>query len=96
MRLDLFIKATRLCLRRTVAQKLCDAALVSVNGRTAKSSHTVKPGDEIALRIRNRSMTIRVAKLPTTRSVARTEAANLYEVIKDETIEEDSSNLTGV
>ena len=88
MRLDLFLKATRICLRRTVAQKLCDAGLATVNGRTAKSSHAVKTGDEIGLRIRNRSMRIRVTKLPTTRSVAKAEATSLYDVIEDEVIEE--------
>ena len=88
MRLDLFLKVSRLCLRRSLAQKLCDAGLVSVNGRAAKSSHAVKPEDEIVLRIRNRRLTIRVTKIPTTRSVSKSEAASLYEVVDDEVVDE--------
>ena len=48
MRLDLFLKASRLSGRRTLAQKLCDADRVSINGNVAKSSHVVKVGDEIS------------------------------------------------
>jgi ribosomal 50S subunit-recycling heat shock protein len=87
MRLDLFLKATRLCLKRTVAQQLCDAGLVSVNGRAAKSAHAVKVDDGIVLRTRNKRLTIRVTKIPTTRSVAKSEATNLYELIGEEVLE---------
>ena len=65
MRLDLFLKASRLCPRRPIAQKLCDAGLVSINGKPAKSAHSVKPGDEITMRIRSRLLTVRVNDLPT-------------------------------
>ncbi len=54
MRLDLFLKASRLILRRTLAQKFCDAGLVKINGLTAKSSREVKTGDEIEIKKRNR------------------------------------------
>jgi len=84
MRLDLFLKLSRLCLRRTLAQTLCDAGLVIVNGRGAKSSHAVKAGDELVIRNKNRRLTVRVIKLPTTRSVSKSEATTLYESIKDE------------
>jgi ribosomal 50S subunit-recycling heat shock protein len=47
MRIDLFLKASRLCLRRSVAQELCDAGAVEVNGAPAKSSRAVRVGDEI-------------------------------------------------
>ena len=50
MRLDLFLKASRLCSRRTVAQRICEAGRVSINGSPAKSSHVVKLGDEIVIR----------------------------------------------
>ena len=84
MRLDLFLKLSRLCLRRTLAQTLCDAGLVVVSGRVGKSSHAVKPGDELVIRNKNRRLTVRVIKLPTTRSVSKVEAAGLYETLKDE------------
>jgi len=84
MRLDLFLKVSRLCSGRSLAQKLCDAGLVSINGKPAKSAHSVKPADEIAMRVRNRLLTVRVNCIPTARSVSKTEAASLYELVKDD------------
>ena len=60
MRLDLFLKASRLSGRRTLAQKICDAGRVSVNGSTAKSSHAIKAGDEISIRRHHVLTTVRV------------------------------------
>jgi ribosomal 50S subunit-recycling heat shock protein len=88
MRIDLFLKLSRLCLRRTVAQELCDAGLVKLNGQPVKSAHSVKPGDVIELRIRNRKLTVRVIGVPTARSVSKATAASLYELIKEEKIED--------
>ena len=87
MRLDLFLKVSRLCSGRSLAQKLCDAGLVSLNGKLAKSAHGVKPEDEIRMRIRNRLLTVRVISVPGRRSVSKLEAAGLYELVKDEEIE---------
>ena len=81
MRLDIFLKASRLCSRRTVAQKICDAGRVSINGSSAKSSHAVKPGDEIGVRSRDKLTTIRVLSLPTTRQTSRSAARTFYEVL---------------
>jgi ribosomal 50S subunit-recycling heat shock protein len=83
MRLDLFLKASRLCLRRGVAQELCEAGAVVVNGVTAKSSRTVHAGDEISLRRRNRLLVIRVLALPATRQISRHDAPDLYEIVSD-------------
>ena len=88
MRLDLFLKASRLCSRRTVAQKICEAGRVSLNGNSAKSSHAVKPGDEIAVRSRDKLTSIRVLSLPTTRQTSRNDARTLYEVISEEPLDE--------
>jgi ribosome-associated heat shock protein Hsp15 len=88
MRLDLFLKVSRLCPRRPIAQKLCDAGLVFINGTPAKSAHAVKPGDEITMRNRNRLLTVRVNDLPPSRSVSKMEASTLYQVIKDEDLGE--------
>ena len=88
MRLDLFLKASRLCPRRPLAQKLCDAGLVSINHKPAKSAHSVNTGDEITMRIRNRLLTVRVSDLPLSRSVSKTEATGLYQIIKDEDLGE--------
>ncbi|HKC63987.1 MAG TPA: RNA-binding S4 domain-containing protein [Pyrinomonadaceae bacterium] len=92
MRLDLFLKASRLVLRRTVAQQLCDAGLVSVNGVPAKSSRTVHVNDEIRLRRRNHLLTVRVLTIPATRQTSRSDASSLYEIMKDEIIAEDPFN----
>ena len=74
MRLDLFLKSSRLCLRRTVAQQLCDAGLVLVNGKVAKPATTVKAGDELSLRRRQRITTVRILALPSARQTSRNEA----------------------
>ena len=89
MRLDLFLKASRLCSRRTVAQKICEAGRVSVNGSSAKSSHIVKPDDELVVRSREKLTRIRVLSLPTTRQTSRNDARTLYEVLSEESLESD-------
>ena len=88
MRLDLFLKASRLCSRRTIAQKICEAGRVSVNGSSAKSSHTVKAGDEILITRHDKLMTVRVLAVPTARQTSRKEAGALYEVVSEELLEE--------
>jgi len=50
MRLDLFLKSSRLIQRRTLAQEFCDAGLISVNGTAAKSSKDIQAGDEITIK----------------------------------------------
>lgn len=84
MRLDLFLKASRLCSGRTLAQKLCDAGRVSINGNSAKSSHAVKADDEILIRRHNTLTTLRVLSVPTARQTSRKEASTLYEVLSEE------------
>lgn len=81
MRLDLFLKLSRLCPRRTIAQKLCDAGLVLLNGRPAKSGHAVKAGDEITIRKADDEMVARVLSVPTTQNVSRRDAGSLVETV---------------
>jgi ribosomal 50S subunit-recycling heat shock protein len=83
MRLDLFLKSSRLCPRRSIAQQLCDAGFVLLNGRVAKSAHAVKTDDVITVRHRHRETTARVLSVPPTRNVSRREAASLVEVIAE-------------
>jgi ribosomal 50S subunit-recycling heat shock protein len=89
MRLDLFLKASRLVGRRSIAQKLCEASRVSLNGNTAKSAHALKAGDEILIRRHNKLTTVRVLSLPTARQTSRKEAVALYEVMSEESLNED-------
>jgi ribosomal 50S subunit-recycling heat shock protein len=87
MRLDLFLKASRLCSRRTIAQRICEAGSVSLNGSVAKSSHAVKPGDEIALTGRDKINRVRVLSIPTTRQTSRKDATTLYELLSEEPLD---------
>ncbi len=86
MRLDVFLKASRLCQRRTVAQKLCEAGLVLINAKPARSAHTVKPGDEITIRRRDRIAKVRVLALPAARQTSRKDATALFELLSEESL----------
>jgi ribosomal 50S subunit-recycling heat shock protein len=81
LRLDLFLKVSRLCPRRTVAQKLCDAGFVLLNERPAKSGHAVKAGDRITIRARDSETVARVLTVPTTHNVSRRDAGLLVEIL---------------
>ena len=86
MRLDLFLKASRLIVRRSLAQKFCDANRVKVNGAAAKSSKEIKTADEIEIRRGNRLTKLKVLEVPAQKQVSRERAANLYEIISEETL----------
>jgi ribosomal 50S subunit-recycling heat shock protein len=92
MRLDQFLRASRLVVRRTVAQELCEAGAVSVNGAAARSSRTVREGDEITVRRRANVLTVRVRTVPQTKQVSRTDAPSLYEIISDVKVNDDLSD----
>ena len=76
MRLDKFLKVSRLIKRRTVANEACDGQRVSVNGRPAKASYDVKPGDVIEIAFGQR--TLKVEVLDVTEHAAKADAAGLY------------------
>ena len=79
MRIDKYLKLTRLIKRRTVANEACDAGRISVNGKVVKASYDVKQGDEITIGFGNRSVSVRVLDIKAT--VRKEEAENLYEYI---------------
>ncbi len=95
MRLDLFLKASRLCPRRSVAQKLCDAGLVAIAGRAAKSAYTVKPGDEITIRTHSRLLIARVLDVPASSNTSRKDASSLVQLLKDQRLPEFGSKDEG-
>lgn len=66
MRLDKYLKVSRLIKRRTVANEACDAGRVSVNGRTAKASVDVKPGDVIEIGFGTRNVKVEVVSVAET------------------------------
>jgi ribosomal 50S subunit-recycling heat shock protein len=82
MRLDLFLKTSRLILRRSLAQEFCDAGAIRVNGAAAKSSKEVKPGDEIEIIRGNNRTKVRVLELPVKKQLAKNEAAGLYTILQ--------------
>ncbi|ANE45985.1 hypothetical protein SY83_06465 [Paenibacillus swuensis] len=88
MRLDKFLKVSRLIKRRTVAKDVSDQGRVWINGRDAKASSTVKPGDELKIRFGQKSVTVRVEQLVET--TRKEEAANMYTLLKEESHKEES------
>lgn len=79
MRLDKFLKVSRVIKRRTVANEACDAEHVTVNGRKAKASYDVKENDVIEITFGERTLKIRV--LDVREHVMKNDASSLYEVI---------------
>ena len=81
MRLDKYLKVSRIIKRRTVANEACDAAHVTVNGRPAKASYDVKEGDVLEITFGQRTLKVRV--LDVREYTAKADAASLYEVLTD-------------
>ena len=76
MRLDKFLKVARIIKRRTVANEACDAGRVTVNGRPAKASVQVKPGDVIEIAFGNK--TVKAEVLSVKESIRKEDAENMY------------------
>lgn len=82
MRLDKFLKVSRLIKRRTVAKDVSEQGRVWINGREAKPSSTVKVGDELAVQFGQKTVTVRVERIVET--TRKDEAAELYTLLKEE------------
>ena len=81
MRLDKFLKVSRLIKRRTVANDVSDQGRVFVNGNPAKPSKQLKEGDIIKIEHYNKSVSVKILKIPEG-NISVQEAASLYEEIK--------------
>ena len=79
LRLDKYLKVSRLIKRRTVANEACDNGLVTVNGKPARASYDVKVGDQISLRFGQRIVTVEVLDVQET--VRQADAGTLYREI---------------
>ncbi len=79
MRLDKYLKVSRLIKRRTVANEACDAGKILVNSKTARASYDVKAGDIIEIQLGTRTMRVRVERV--TEVVRKEDAATLYTVL---------------
>ena len=86
MRVDNFLKQSRLVKRRTMAKELCEDGAVKVNGKPVRASKEIAPGDRVTLRLWNRLLEIEVEGLPE-RAPSAADARLLYRIVTDETIE---------
>ena len=80
MRLDKYLKVSRLIKRRTVANEACDNERVTVNGKVARASYEVKVGDVIAIRFGERTLSVEVAAVQ--ENVGKADAAALYREVR--------------
>ncbi|MBQ4556067.1 MAG: RNA-binding S4 domain-containing protein [Clostridia bacterium] len=80
MRIDKYLKVSRIIKRRTVANDACDAEHISVNGRVVKASYDVKVGDVIEIAFGERVLKVRVTDVKD--STKKADAAEMYEVIQ--------------
>lgn len=81
MRLDKFLKVSRIIKRRTVAKEVSDKGRISINGRQAKSSTDVKVGDEMTIQFGNKTLVVRIDKIVDT--TKKDEAQEMYTIISE-------------
>lgn len=81
MRLDKYLKVSRLIKRRSVANDACDASRISVNGKPAKASYDVKIGDLIAVSFGSKTVVVKVLDIRET--TKKTESFGMYEVVSE-------------
>ena len=80
MRLDKYLKVSRLIKRRTVANEACDTGRVEVNGRIARASHEVKAGDQITIRFGERALSVEVVSVQ--ENAGKAEASMMYKEVQ--------------
>ena len=79
MRIDKYLKVSRLIKRRTVANDACDSEHIAVNGRTVKASYDVKEGDIISITFGDKTLKVRVTDVR--EHVSKNEASQMYEAL---------------
>lgn len=82
MRLDKFLKVSRIIKRRTVAKEVADKGRILVNSRLAKSSTEVRPNDTLVIKFGNKILTVQIIKLLDTTKKMDTE--NMYKIISED------------
>lgn len=85
MRLDKFLKVSRLIKRRTLAKEVADQGRITINEKVAKASSAVKVGDELAIRFGQKIVTARVEELRDT--VKKEDATKMFTILKEERLE---------
>lgn len=81
MRLDKYLKVSRIIKRRSVAKEIADQGRVSVNGRTAKSSTKIAIGDELEIEFGNKTLVVRIEDIRDT--TKKHEAEGMYSVLEE-------------
>ncbi|MDI2585686.1 MULTISPECIES: RNA-binding S4 domain-containing protein [Psychrobacillus] len=85
MRLDKFLKVSRLIKRRTLAKEVADQGRITINGKVAKASSDVKAGDELSIRFGQKVVTASVDAIKD--SAKKEDAASMFTIIKEERLE---------
>ena len=87
MRLDKYLKVSRIIKRRPIAKEIADKGRIKVNGILAKSSANLKINDEIEIRFGNKILLVRVLEMKD--STKKEDATKMYEIIKETKVEVD-------
>jgi ribosomal 50S subunit-recycling heat shock protein len=88
MRLDIFLKTSRLIKRRSVAKELCDRGKVEVGGIAAKAGREIKAKDVLTIGLPRRKLTVEIMEIPSG-NISKDMAPGLYRVIEDLRVEEE-------
>ncbi|MFD1432648.1 RNA-binding S4 domain-containing protein, partial [Paenibacillus farraposensis] len=81
MRLDKYLKVSRIIKRRTVAKEIADKQRITINGKVAKSSTDVSIGDQLVINFGNKTLTVKVLAL--TETTKKEDADGLYEIVSE-------------
>ncbi|MBO1004715.1 RNA-binding S4 domain-containing protein [Pseudogracilibacillus auburnensis] len=87
MRLDKFLKVSRLIKRRTLAKEVADKGRITINGAQAKAGSNVKVGDELVVRFGQNIVTVKINELQ--ESTRKEDSANMYTVVKEERVQQE-------
>lgn len=85
MRVDKFLKVSRLIRRRTLAKQVADQGRVEINGKVAKASSVITEGDEVAIRFGQKVVTVKIDQIKDT--TKKDDAASMYTILSEETVE---------
>ncbi|GGD04380.1 hypothetical protein GCM10007216_38810 [Thalassobacillus devorans] len=86
MRLDKFLKISRLIKRRTLAKEVADQGRITVNGNQAKAATNIQVGDELVIQFGQKVLTLEIKALR--ENVKKDEASSLYEIVKEEAVQQ--------
>lgn len=91
MRIDKYLKVSRITKRRETAKALAEAGMVKVNGKTAKPQTDVKAGDELVIDLGRRRLFLTVSE--TREYASKSDAPNMYRIQREEAIKEESDEI---